>query len=223
MVTDPDPGLYDQASNFASRIATLLEGTVAHDAPVVAERRGNRMVVAPLEQGERQPIVLTCDGRPVVDLWLHYFCSWDSYESYLAVDESRVHVCIHQVGEPLLRFEYERGQRGSRAAHVHVHAASTGLGWLSAITGSPRKPQLWSLHLPVGGRRFRTALEDVIEMLVEDLGIQSKDGWEAQLEESREEWLVMQTHAVTRDRPKKAAETLEELGWSVSPPTEQPQ
>lgn len=218
MATEPEWGLDDQATDFASRVASLLDGTVADSTPVIASRLQNRMQVAPLEQEELRPVVLMRDGRPVIDLWLQYLCSWDSYKSYLAVDKSKIHVCVYEVKEPLLRFEYERSRQDGLDAHIHVHAASTGLGWLSALTGKPRRPQLRSLHLPVGGRCFRTSLEDVIEMLVKDIGVEPKQGWEAQLEGSREEWLAIQTQVATRHRPDKAAKTLRDLGWNVSPP-----
>lgn len=220
MATEPDEGLRTQADDFASRVARLLDGTVTSDSPVLAWRLGNRMKVAPLQGDEPVPIALTRNRRPVVDLWLQYLCSWDSYEAYLAVDESKVHVCVHEVNEPLLRFEYERSRQDGLDAHIHVHAASTPLGWLAAMTGQPRKPLLWKLHLPVGGRRFRTSLEDVIEMLATEFGIDTNQGWASQLKVSRDEWLGTQTQAATRDMPEQAAEALQELGWSVSPPAE---
>lgn len=212
---EADQALRDQAEEFASRIVSVLDATVASDPPVEASRHENRLVVAPTDD---RPVTLTHNGHPVVDLRFHYFCSWDSYESYLAVQKSKIRLCVHEVREPLIRFEYERARQDGLDAHIHVHAENTGLGWLSAKTGSPRNPRLQSIHLPVGGDRFRTSLEDVIEMAIRDLAVDAKPQWWNELRASRDEWLITQTKAAVRRRPEPAANTLRELGWTLTPP-----
>lgn len=218
MGAEANDALQDEANEFASRISRVLEATVTDDAPVVADLVENRLTVAPVESGAFRPITLQHDGQPVIDLWLRYFCRWDSYGSYLAVEHSKVQVCLHRVSEPLMRFEYERARTDGLDAHIQVHGQNDRLGWLAGVTGKLRHPFLPSIHLPVGGRRFRTSLEDIIEMAIRDLGVDPKPGWNEPLNASRDEWLDTQTQAVVRDRPDKAAQTLQELGWSVTPP-----
>jgi hypothetical protein len=222
MPDDFDYPLREQAGTFADRVASLLEGTVADSAPITVTRAGNRLAVASSDGNNRsQPITLTCRGTPVVDLWLRYLCSWDSYGSYLAVDKSSIRLCVHRVREPLIRFEYERQRRDGLAAHIQVHAENSDLGWLSAKTDRPRNPLLPSIHLPVGGRRFRTPLEDIVEMAIRDLGVDCTEQWKDALRLHRDEWLGTQTQAVVRDRAVLVANALRELGWTVTAPAAQ--
>ena len=73
------------------------------------------------------------------------------------------------------------------AAHIHVHAHRDGLSHALGKTGSKTKrgkaraearevPRMADLHFPVGGHRFRPCLEDVLEMLVTELGVDHPDG-----------------------------------------------
>jgi hypothetical protein len=66
-----------------------------------------------------------------------------------------IHVC---------HFDYERDKAGGYPeAHLQVPGQS---GALAAMTSGPDKRSLDRLHFPVGGRRFRPILEDVIEFLI---------------------------------------------------------
>lgn len=74
-----------------------------------------------------------------------------------------------------------------------------------------------SLHVPVGGGRFRPCLEDVIEFLVVECRFDSQEGWRAAVQTGREQWRRTQTRTVVRDSPIEAADTLRALGYTVTP------
>jgi hypothetical protein len=74
------------------------------------------------------------------------------------------------------------------------------------------------LHLPVGGRRFRPSLEDVIEFLIVERIASPRDGWEAALNASRDAFLERQLRAAVRRKPESAVAQLEEMGYRVSRP-----
>jgi hypothetical protein len=76
------------------------------------------------------------------------------------------------------------------------------------------------VHFPLGGRRFRPALEDVLQMLVEEFGIEAVEGWEHRLQSAREAWRRSQIKAAIRDAPEDAAIALRELGYNIAPPDE---
>jgi len=54
-------------------------------------------------------------------------------------------------------------------------------------------------HLPVGGRRFRPSLEDVVEFAIAELNVDAKDGYAQRIEEGRERWRCLQVKAAIRD------------------------
>jgi hypothetical protein len=84
-----------------------------------------------------------------------------------------------------------------------------------------RAVRLHALHFPIGGPRFRPALEDVLEMLIEEFGVKPVGSVAAArkaLTDAREDWRRTQVATVVRDAPSKAAEALIELGYEVTAP-----
>ena len=79
--------------------------------------------------------------------------------------------------------------------------------------GSSMRPA--DLHLPLGGPRFRPALEDVLEMLVVEFAIDCSQGWRASLREGRSLWRDTQLRAAVADNPEAAVEALIERGFKV--------
>ena len=72
------------------------------------------------------------------------------------------------------------------------------------------------LHLPVGGRRFRPSLEDLIEFcILEDLVTPRRD-WQDELNASRDRFRIQQLKAAVRRNPDEAADVLRDDGWSVT-------
>jgi hypothetical protein len=79
-----------------------------------------------------------------------------------------------------------------------------------------RLPDASELHFPVGGRRFRPTLVDVLEMLMVEFGIRCTDGWQDAIAESRVRYREMQLRAAVRDAPREAERELTSLGYKVA-------
>lgn len=94
----------------------------------------------------------------------------------MAIETSEFALSLPHLREPLVRFDYVRS-REVAPAPVQLHAESSASGYLIAFTGTTKPPKTQLLHLPVGGKRFRPALEDVIEFAIEELAVTPKDDW----------------------------------------------
>jgi hypothetical protein len=77
---------------------------------------------------------------------------------------------------------------------------------------------LGQLHLPVGGRRFRPTLEDIVEFLVLEGICDERPGWENAVQEHRMRWRENQLKAAVRRYKGWAAEAPRELNYDVKPP-----
>jgi hypothetical protein len=89
---------------------------------------------------------------------------------------------------------------------------------LLKAVGRP-KDDLSKIHLPVGGRRFRPALEDVLEALIDERIVSGSPIWRDVLNESRDEFRRRQLKAAIRREPDVAAAALRALRYTVEEPT----
>ena len=81
-----------------------------------------------------------------------------------------------------------------------------------------KRPQLSDIHFPAGGPRLRPTLEDLLEMLIHDLGIDHPDGALDALADARTGWRRDQARAIVGADQETAAQVLREAGWGVTPP-----
>ena len=241
--TDGQPldELHAKASEFARSLGDRLV-RVLDDVPditvLVRAGRGpkpiDRLHIAPRGDDNVQiaTIPLRIGGVRRLNLRIEISCTWDRARRYLTVVDSRC--AVETLGEgtraqPLFRFEYDRYPTGDLpVAHIHVHAHRDEITWMMtlgqrhraqqrAVKGS--MPVLSELHLPVGGHRFRFCTEDVLEMLIVEFGVETRDDqWRKALNEGRAEWRRMQVGAAVRDSQATAADVLREEGWKVEPP-----
>jgi hypothetical protein len=79
---------------------------------------------------------------------------------------------------------------------------------------------LGRFHFPVGGRRFRPTLEDLIEFLVVEGLVDSYANWRTVLLEHRGRWERLQLQAAVRRDSEAAADALTDLGWICTAPPE---
>jgi hypothetical protein len=77
-------------------------------------------------------------------------------------------------------------------------------------------PAMRELHFPVGGPRFRPCLEDVLELLVVEFGVDCSDEGREALRRGRVTWRTLQLATAVRDSPDIAVGTLRELGYTVT-------
>lgn len=244
VVTDPEPdALLQRAEEFAESITGRLRSIFGVDATFRALVLGEGRAVVELwddAQGDAdhasdlQPVLLTINKVPRIRLFLKFHCCWDGQQSYLAIEESWVHVSINKRNEdpPLFRYEYVRAPRaGIPSAHIHIHAHRDEMSFLMmhADRGRPKRrkrkddvPAVKRMHFPVGGARFRPCIEDVCQMLIEEFGVDVADGHIAAIKEGREHWRRVQLRTAVRDSPEDAAEVLRDLGYTVTAPDPYP-
>lgn len=230
----PARGLLQQARSFAHELtasaravagpntdpfrATAVQGVASLDRFVV-------------RQGERTGIVLTVDKAPTLRLEVDYRCVWDHRRMFLAVETSYTKVSAFGATEPLFRYDYNRSAQSAPAAHFQIHAHRDAISYTMANAGAGssrsrarakgagrRIPQLSDLHFTLGGHRFRPCLEDILEMLIDEFGVDAPKDARETLADGRERWRIKQVGASVRDAPKAAVDVLESLGYAVTPP-----
>jgi len=234
-VTNRRPGLADLVAEFGRDISERVRDVLGHEKPHLrADLMAPRFVVRSVGDG----IPLSADGRPLLQLEVNYECEWDAPETYLAVKRSAFTVHAVSSREPLFRYEWFKDTSDSvPCAHLQIHAhrdALTHAMYLGGRRGRRSKARtrddkahslagVSALHFPLGGPRMRPALEDVLEMLIQEFGIDAAHDWQEQLARGREDWRRKQVSASVRDAPQDAASTLRELGYTVTAPDEIPE
>lgn len=226
-----------EVTNFAGELIRTVEGVLPDEHGFTAEvgPSGQRQHVI-VNQDDDKGIPISISGQVVLRLEVSYRCEWNTTAEYFAVNESSFKVGVEGVNEPILTFDYGR-EFGETVpvAHVNVHAHRDELmfAFMSAERGrgKPRGkgmqrgqiPRLSKLHIPLGGHRFRPSLEDVLEMLIHEFGIDCKaDALEA-IRDGRKKFRSIQVNAATGDDPEAAASTLRELGYTVEAPDPRPE
>jgi hypothetical protein len=226
----------DFAQDLTDRVARVI------DLPdggfsALATGSGSRGRVSVAILGEdmvEREIPLVIQGQARLRLRVKFQCCWDTGGDYLTVDRSFFHVRPGDRGldEPLFRYDYVRSATAAvPAAHLQLHAHRDEFVHLllmgnkhnrQARADKQKYARLAEFHFPLGGHRFRPCLEDVFEALVNEFGIEVKEGWRAAIHEGREQWRRTQLLASVRDAPRDAARALTDLGWTVTPPAQPP-
>ncbi|WP_369068708.1 hypothetical protein [Kineococcus terrestris] len=239
---DLDGRLLQRARAFADELTGLVRGVV--QAPCdpfhAIAVRGQREVIS-IRQEPATGISLTVEGDPLLNLVVTYRCAMDTTGDYLMVEGSSfdIYAGDRARGEPLFRYDFVHDAfPGVPAAHIQVHGHRDALAAVMVRAGSASRrgrrraselgrgasiPHMSELHFPVGGTRFRPCLEDVLEVLVEELGVDRREGWSAALREGRQRWRHRQARTVVRDAPADAVDILRQLGYEVSWPHDSPE
>jgi len=229
--------LEEEASEFAVelmlRLAEILPtgalGFTCEAAPL-GDGSARMTVVSEHKNG----IPLTIEGEPRLQLEVNFALMLSPNSRRATVLKSSFLVRPHGQGRPLFTLDYVRDAHSNTpSAHYNFHldhdlienellstgAARRGKSYRRDVAAG-RKPRVADLHFPVGGHRFRPCLEDVIEMLWIEFGIDVKTTTAgAAIKSGREAWRTMQVRAAVADDPENAAAELRELGYIVSPPS----
>lgn len=227
--------LDDEAAGFAGRLDRLLQGTVSSDVRFgVVSVGDDRRKIGPepfeleLNKGASGfsliPLVRKCDDpeQPaVVGFKVEFDVTMDGDGHHLMVARSAFGLWVRpdkgRRMRPVFRVEYDRDARAKPPAHVHLHAESVELGW---VYGSARKPlpRMEEIHFPVGGRRFRPTVEELLLFLDrEDLFTDwANDQWRTHIEASQQDWEQRQARATVRRFPEEAASQLASMGYTVA-------
>lgn len=137
---------------------------------------------------------------------------------YLTVESSFFGVSTDEAtDEMLFHYDYERDKVGYPEAHLQVFGDNDDLQRILTDVGLP-KQRLERLHFPVGGRRYRPALEDILEFLVDEglsgLKDPTKTGraaFDQVIKDSRDKFRERQLRAAIRRYPDIAEEALKEV------------
>lgn len=218
--------LHASAAGFAQEVQETLESVLPGQFRIVSIAHDGRYVVRPDgDSAGKQHIPLMVDGETLATLAVQIYLGEDSSGNYLKAWRSKVAVHSTLDRTPLMRQEFDAEvSEAVPMSHWHVHAER---GALSHLLGrahavrpeAVRKPHdMSSLHFPVGGERFRPCLEDVLEFLVRECGIDHQPDWRAAVAAGRDKWRRMQFRSSVRDLQQEAAEVLRRQGWIVDPP-----
>lgn len=217
------PGdLQQQVEEFGQETAELLSATLPRlpDPPVRILRRENRTIIVP--PGSK-PLPLYVNEQHLADMKISIACQLDSVGQYLAVEESTFNLLAVLDRTPVFRIHYRHESAARPTAHVHVHGHRGALSHLLSQAGHDSPHDMSSLHLPVGGSRYRPCLEDFIQFLICECSFDAQPGWRAHVEAGRERWRRRQAAAVVRDVPEEAARVLRNLGYTVKSPDPLPE
>jgi hypothetical protein len=227
-----DETLAGATARFSADLETLLRAVLPGDPVILTVEPGRAPHDLITIHGPDDGIALTVDAAVVLRLRLTYRCAWDHTGHFLAVRSSTMSVFADGTAEPLFRYDYDESTDGRvPVAHLNVHGHRDELVFAMLasgrrLRGRPRAasvrrgrvPRVSTLHFPLGGHRFRPALEDVLEMLVREFGLDARDGWEAAIRAGRKRWRGIQLRAAVRDDPAAATAALVTLGYAITAP-----
>jgi len=205
----------EEARGFARRLSDLLNATVCTGLRLTAARlpTGYVRIGLGINRHDLRARPLPLQGRvghgvPLY-LTLTYTLSQDDQGEHLMVVSSVVGTCLDPDGRrELFHADYERGKANYPEAHLQVCASSD--DWDAVMADRDGDP-LKKLHLPAGGRRYRTTVEDVIEFLVFERLVCPHDGWAEALGRSRDDFAERQLRAAVRRHPEIARDVLRRL------------
>jgi hypothetical protein len=205
---------------FAHELNDLLNATVC-DGPrlscvVSPGRARSRAVIGykisrdQLDLQECLPI--TVGSAPKIWLGFSMRLERDHQDKYLMVRQSVMLLSVSpNLTDVLLHYDYERDKPDDYPdAHLQVCATSAAWEAVGVRPDGSNRP-LERMHLPVGGRRFRPTLEDIVEFLITENLAQAKPGWENAVAEGRERFRQKQLRAAIRRDPETARSALADL------------
>ena len=212
-----------QARNFAGDLSELLNGTVTHGVRLRSymDRRGRAVVGYKVSEsnpvGDCVPLTISRSPARLYLSVLHTL-ELDDSETFLTTNKSSYTLQADDDTASILTYDFVREPPNEfPEAHIHIHGESDILVRMLHASGRDKsKPA--NLHLPVGGRRFRPCLEDIIEFCILERLVTPRDGWNSALNRSRDEYLDQQLRAAVHRNPVTAADALKRDGWQVIEP-----
>ncbi|GGF31580.1 hypothetical protein [Subtercola lobariae] len=230
----PDADLQERVFDFMLEIMEMLaavipNGLVGLESTLVRARGGGFAVT--VEPSEELGLRLDIDGIEAFRLIVQYRLVLSPVSQIMSVDHSTFKINVRGSTRPLFSVDYVRNSGSAvPSAHMNVHAERNDMTAALAATGGRRRgkiyqkrvangdvPRLGDVHFPVGGHRFRPCLEDVLEMMIIEFGIDTLDGAGSAIREGRGRWRVRQLAAAVCDDPTTAAAELERIGFDVIP------
>lgn len=209
---------------FGDQVALIIRQTVASTAHLNAypnDRDEVYIGTAGPKIAKTKPIKLET-GRPFAHLWLNVgFNLRLDVDDHLTVFKSVFGVNSGaDADKELFRFDYDRTKSNYPDSHLQIFGYNQALNDLFTALGLP-KARTEHLHFPMGGRRYRPTVEDVLEFLIlQGLVQKSEPDLEAAralLDASRSTFHRIQLAAAIRRDVPTALEALDKLGYDVVP------
>lgn len=209
-----------ESHTFADELSGLLNGTICYGvrltSVVTAGRDRSRSVIGYRITKDNQDletcIPVTLGSDPTFHLGFSMRLERDHENKFLMVRQSVM--LLSPTADPsdaLLHYDYERDKRdGYPDAHLQICATSE--TWQDVgqrLDGSTRL--LERMHLPVGGRRFRPTLEDIVEFLVTEHLVEARPSWRDAVDCGRESFRKKQLRAAIRRDPDTARDALAKI------------
>ncbi len=216
--------LDSQARQFAKQTSTLLNNTVTSGVRVsqLVTQAGHRIMGVGVSRKDPVPRPIPISHsrhNPVVHLYLMHSYELDPEGVYLTMTSSTMSLYTSpDMGDDqlIVGIDYDRSSPNQYPG-AHLHVAGTREDLDSVYLGNARKTRkLRDLHLPVGGKRFRPTLEDLIEFMVTEEMVLPHNDWRTTLDDHRALWETIQLKAAVRRNQQAAADALKESGWHVS-------
>lgn len=219
--------LASKAAAFALELAKTLAATLpeAPSVDVQAVEGKSTFIIQPSRpDGSVARVPLFVDQQKLAELSIVLYLDADKTGTFLKTVRTDCAAYSVLDRQPLFRMDYRADMQSAPIAHWQFHAERGSLTHLLSMAQAHRpksvdSPHLLSrLHFPVGGERFRPCVEDLIQFVIEECGVDSVKGWNKVVEEGRERWRRIQVRSVVRDLQQEAADVLEREGWTVTPP-----
>ncbi|MGB3414596.1 MAG: hypothetical protein WBA28_07750 [Microbacteriaceae bacterium] len=225
----------EQAKEFANQVQEMLlkvlpEGELGIVLRTYTREDNSQTVV--ITQKDPEGVQLTVDGKPFLRLTFEYYCIGGTGGTWLKILKSSFTVAANGVNQPYFHYDYLANPQGKiPSAHLNVHGHRDDL--IRSLLHSNRSgshsknrrrdllshgnvPTMSNLHFPVGGSRFRPGLEDVLQMVINEFGIDVRSGHQKYLEEYRQRYRTVQLEAIVGSLPTIAVRKLEAMGYQFS-------
>lgn len=219
------PDLSKQAKTFAGELKDLLNGTVTDgiSLSVMMDVLGRAVIGYRLARDDLhgRAIDLTVTGSPArLRLRLHHTLVLDESNQHLTTNKNTYTLVTADEDLAVLTYDYVRDPPNKYPeAHLHIDGEAQGLQRLLDLSDRA-KSRPADLHLPVGGRRYRPSLEDLIEFCILEELVTPRPGWQNALDASRDRFHTQQLRAAVRRKPDEAASVLRDIGWTASAPSD---
>jgi hypothetical protein len=167
----------------------------------------------PDDLSAEKAIPLALRGKAHLYLGLLFKMAPDDAGRYPMIRSSVMYLSPDSDGaRTLLHYDYERG-KADDYPEAHLQVCATSAEWEEATRRyGPKGRPLKKLHLPVGGRRFRPTVEDLIEFLITEKLASGRPGWKTHVEEGRKRFEERQLRAAVRRLPEIALAILRDEG-----------
>ena len=208
--------LRKEAQDFAQELTDLLNKTVTTGirlTPIMVRKTtaviGYKIAATDLET---KGIAVTIGGGPKAYLGISYRLEADHEAKFTRVQSSLVGLFADpDLDQALVHYDYERNKPdGYPEAHLQIDAESQ--AWNIIRPKNLKDREFSKLHFPVGGRRYRPTVEEIIEFLIVEVKVKSRDGWELAVEVGRKRFEERQLRAAIRRQPELAFDQLKKEG-----------